>query len=689
MQTTSAGSNSCCANPKLSKAMFTLKPPSDSDAPVYLIDTEVTPAPHVEPVAAPASIDVEPPPSPSKPAPPRRATAAVALGFHVEARALHGVLMQPATHGYEVLRQFTRQRIGSDSEYGGGGPEFDLPLDDGGVTMQIGASGADDLFMSGEFGALPDVAPGLDVTSSAAGHGGSPIVFELKDVLEECQAAGFDKPEISFVISQPDVEYVELTVPVEKKKTEKAESKSAQAKKKAKKGAGEVASSGSVKPERLLALLAEAYENPFDKERVGFIEMTPREGLRRFMAVVATNSETVTESIELLREQNGLRKVPFRTLDSEVSALAGLALLAHRAESGENYSIVRVGLDDTLVILLEGGRLHHAEHMRSVTTLDSPETICSRVLLQQDVQGIGTVHRVIISSEARESELVQGFAAFYPEAEVDTLSEGLAAVGVVGEEGPLMPAELPAAAAALRTLLRKERDTPFDGPNLLPARLQKRKRHARLVLSWHTLVAAVVLFLLVLFFTAQYFSQQRQIQEAENRLAAYPAELSMSAEQLQAEILDNQMRIDRTISALRALDSLLVGSDRWSNALSRTNIAVSNTAGTWISAWAPQGEIVSFEGYATSRDRVVSFAERMNGSIEQLSFDMIRDFPVYRYLIQVPVPSQLPQVTLYLREQVGSPVTSLAPLMEPLLSQPMHSGPVNNTPAVLDAPIEN
>src|SRR5690606_33708383 len=146
-----------------------------------------------------------------------------------------------------------------------------------------------DLFLDSEFASLglaEDVA--LDAAQPPR-KTAAPIVFELKDLLEECAAAGFERPALAFVAGAPDIDYVEVTVPDEdrkkgddKKKADDAKRKEAK-KAQAKKDAGAQASA-PVRRERLLALLPKS-DVAYDRDRVAFVPMTPRENLRRYLAL--------------------------------------------------------------------------------------------------------------------------------------------------------------------------------------------------------------------------------------------------------------------------------------------------------------------------------------------------------------------------------------------------------------------
>lgn len=556
----------------------------------------------------------------------------VTLGVHVRPDAVHGVFMRGPEDAVQVIHTSERGRniqAGFTPDLGGESDE--------GVQFSMGGfgngSGAADLFLESEFGDLANVAAQDDVAVSG-NQKSSPVVFEIKDLVDECITAKHGKPSVSFCLGTPYVDHVELVVPNEKSR-KKVE-----------------APKGDVKREKLLSLLAETYAGSFDKETAGFIPMTDLEGQQRYLGVVPSSADILLESLELLREQSGMRSIPLQSIDSEVSLLTGIVRWAIAPAEHENTAIVRVNDSDTLVILLHGEILHHQEHMLGVTTMDSPDTVCSRVLLQQDVQGVGNVHQVVVLTEHREAELMRGFAAFYPEARVTTLGEALVQRGVRPPSGQaeLQVASLPAIAAGIQQLLADDKDTPFGSNNLLPKRLRRIRRKLELPITWHTLLVAVLLFFAALFFVGVYFAQLRNIRQAEQRITAFPVELTQSPQQIQAQIDSLQREYTRITGTLNTIDSLLVGSDRWSRSVSHMARAANQSGGVWVEQWSPQGNTVRFTGHATSRNQVVQFAERMSGTIDELRFSEIREISVYSYILTATVPEELPMVALHLRE---------------------------------------
>src|SRR5690606_20920907 len=117
----------------------------------------------------------------------------------------------------------------------------------------------------------------------------------------------------------------------------------------------------------------------------------------------------------------------------------------------------------------------------------------------------------------------------------------------------------------------------------------------------------------------------------------------IAPEEIDADIATLQARIDsmdnlyKTYTrALEVLDTLLVGSDRWSRVRENTSKEASKVPGPWIESFQQRGMSIQLSGNATTRDHVVLFASRVNGTIESLVFSEIREAPVYTYSMTIP-----------------------------------------------------
>ncbi|MEL6616776.1 MAG: hypothetical protein AAFQ43_13620, partial [Bacteroidota bacterium] len=156
---------------------------------------------------------------PSKP----RGTQQVVLGVHVTTTHVYGVLVRDQGDGrYEALHTLSRARSqGSEDTSGAmtpsdvGTADLSGDFDDGSVQFGSGQ----ELDFTGEFdGIVSGNDMGVDMAAIGAPRvAAQPIVFELKDMLAEIARVGYDRPALAFSVAPPDVEYVEVLVPEDKK----------------------------------------------------------------------------------------------------------------------------------------------------------------------------------------------------------------------------------------------------------------------------------------------------------------------------------------------------------------------------------------------------------------------------------------------------------------------------------------
>ncbi|MEM8485654.1 MAG: hypothetical protein AAF564_08890, partial [Bacteroidota bacterium] len=577
------------------------------------------------------------------------------LGVMVTNRMLHAVLLQAEGESVRVLRRFTRQRVTKGAQAGimTSVPELQEDASSGGdFTIQFGdgTDAGSNLFLNSEFGG--GNASGLmDSEEDMAGGISSTFVLELGDILAECKDTGYEDPIVAFCADSSDVMHVELRSSAAEKKGKEEEE-----------GAGfRVENSDR---SWLLKVLGEQYQGGYEANRVGFLKMNSIEpGELRYLAVFPKQRDSVIATLLAMREQQNARLPTVRILDAEVPLYLGLARSALATSSVQtppertHSLIVRAGTEDTLVLFMRGSQLLHYESLRSLTAYESPETICSRVLLQQDEHGINEVQHVFLLSEEREEELVESFEMFFPDSRVSSLRQTVYELGDLGLDEANTSAIVGAVASALRLVPEDRFLGVFDEINLMPNRLIKRR--FKIPITWHIPVIGLLIMLTGLFFVYKYISIDKEIAQYQQMLAEYPAEIqSADANVLQARIDSFDTVTASYLNALTVLDDLLKGSDKWSRTLEQVSEATASVRGIWIDNWRPEGTELVIVGTSSARDRVVDLATNLDGDIESLTYSEIREAPVFSFRMRVPVIDDLPAAAKYLRNQVEGAIST-------------------------------
>ncbi|MEM1128765.1 MAG: hypothetical protein AAGI71_19130 [Bacteroidota bacterium] len=565
------------------------------------------------------------------------------LGVMATSRTLEAVLLKSTPDGPTVARRFSRQRTGRF----GGGSVGDLPsaaaipetaeagMSGGDFTLQIGNGGGgsgSDLFLGSEFGSLGQ--GGGDEAFRAESES---FALELGDLLAECQEAGFGTPTFVICLGTNEINTLEMRLPQE------ADSK----------GAKEAGDDGASKATRelpdestLLKAFKEQARGSFDEKTVTFVPLTPAEdGGLRCLALYPKEHNAASTTIQSMRKDR--QTLPGRRIaNSEPTLYMGMA---RALEATGTTLVVRAGEEDTLVLFMDGQQLSHYEVLRSLTTYDAAETICSRVLLLQDEYSIGEVEHVLVLSGEREEELSQSFEMFFPGAQVASMRSLLPGADDDIPEGD--SGSTPATIAALSILRNSGFEGHFPSTNLLEMTL--RGRGWQLPFTWPVLTLYALIFFTVFFFVGRFVSIQSEISSVETELAKYPPErLSANADALQGRIDSLQSIYLGYTGATRVLDSLLVGSDGWTRGLEGLVNNTAGVSGIWVESWQPAGGSLLLQGQAISRDRVVQMAERLDGDIETLTFNEIRTWPVYAFQMRVPQTRELPEAVTYVRSQL-------------------------------------
>lgn len=330
--------------------------------------------------------------------------------------------------------------------------------------------------------------------------------------------------------------------------------------------------------------------------------------------------------------------------DSEISSLLALVLTGMDKDDnavGEPTLVVRIGEDDVLVLVVEDGLLKQVDVLRSLSVHDGADMICSRVLLLQDEHGLDGLARIYLAG-TNDSVLLSSFGTYFQQAEVLSLSSE---IGRMSPSGSVVDAEvLPAIGAAFREVLDFTEDD-----NMLPQPLRQPRR--TIPYSWEVWTLLICLSLTALFFVGRFASQERVITSRYDRIEALTHDVQ-TASLLQQRIDSLQVAYSVNMKGLDVLDSLLIGSDKWSRTFDKLAQELSDIEGIWIEKWQPAGPVVAITGRATSRDRVVDLAHRLHGTMEEIIYPNEEE-AFYFFRMKAPIIDTLPQAAQYLRDHAA------------------------------------
>ena len=554
------------------------------------------------------------------------------LGVYLTPDTIDAVLLRASDAGEQVLHRMVRPRLRPG----------DTPSPDDFSSVLPGMKTSDEVDFTLEVGSGPDDLdrsnPGLRSLQHGEDDDNPLFTAQLREILADCEAHGFGTPDLAFCVDTPDVASVEVTVPPAALEKQTLWTRAA------------ALTSGKNNEERvLLEALQDTYDAPFDADRVAFIPMTPTGPDRRVLALVPTAQDAVAPTFRALAATDETVDAAGRLLDAEASLLAHLAATHVPAAPTETTAVVRVGSEDTLLLFLTGPELRRLERLRSLTSFDPAETICSRVLLHQDEYRIKEIDHVLLAGGPRDGRLAERFQAFYEDATVHVLHDVLQDDTVTIRPEVTLTPDAALALAVARRMLHAPAVNLFGD-------VAHTRRRAPSGLAWHTVAVLGLLFAVALFFGWRYTERQQEIAQVEQRLALSPVEMpDLSPEALQFRV-DSLNTVHRTYNrALDVLDSLLVGSDEWSRAIERTARLTDEIDGLWFDNWSIDASTIKIQGHALKRSNLAALTRALEGTVQELKFTDIQGARAYPFLITIPRHIEMPEVTLRLRDEALAP----------------------------------
>ena len=572
-----------------------------------------------------------------------------ALGFFITDSTLDAALLRSTGMGIHVVKHFSRMRV--RPEEGMSSLTKAIPglksSEDADFTLEIGSTSAvgEPNFLASEFGSLENKPLTHDLKKMRGDAGFSPYIPQMRAILQECEAAGYAGLPMAFCNGASDVSYIQVKLPSGKlKRRKKADAQTE----------GPDVITGAQR-RQLLQALDTQFDGTFKPAEVGFLPLAPYNGQDRFLAVVSNPKGALVPTLESVFGAADPTPPSACLADAEVSHYIALVRRGLLPDQKQKTALVRVGTEDTFIVFMQGRELLHYERIRSLTSFDSPDTICSRVLLQQDEKKVGDLQQLYVHLDGRSEHLIESFKRFFPDAEVSTLGKVLEDVGITlpeEEQDGLRGRWVSAVSMGVRILQDwdSQDETHF---NLLPSGLLRSFRKSS-VFAWHTIGMLILLFLSTAFFSMQYVNKTSDIERHRAELQTNPVSAPVAdATVVQSRIDSLQFAYQKYTQVLSALDSLLIGSDRWTRMLEKTSASTHDVSGIWINSWVPQpdGATIRLEGNALSQARIVKFTRQLEGSIDKVTSARINDIKLYNFSLVAPMPSEMPEFLRYLREQ--------------------------------------
>ncbi len=360
------------------------------------------------------------------------------------------------------------------------------------------------------------------------------------------------------------------------------------------------------------------------------------------LCIVREDGMSLINSLDNIKNYLGGRMPLIAGIDSADVSLMNVVRQNYDLQVNEVTVIVYVGVEFTRLIFMRGDRFYQFAPIlgEGYDSPNLPNTVYSRLLLEQDNLGLPQINRIILAGESHRIEFKDFLLQQLPDQEVDYLLLPMLDTSLLPAEQQV---EISAFAiplgAAWKSLVKD--NGLFYNVNLLPDAVKEGQRVFKL--AWHGYLLLASLFVAALFFTWQISAKSREIRDLSD---AFTIKESQHAENVQlANSIDAlQQQLGRYKASLALYDSIVPGSERWSHVLTKLSHGVDDLNSLWVTEFnGAKDPSIVLNGFTTQRTRIPRLAALFdNAVLREVTVQAIRDQEVYRYSIDIPASAAAP-----------------------------------------------
>ncbi len=326
----------------------------------------------------------------------------------------------------------------------------------------------------------------------------------------------------------------------------------------------------------------------------------------RLLTIIRDSTLKVINLLESV--QKGIaKKISF--LESAEISLVKLVIEIYLCIRVQISLIVYALRDYIRLIFMRGNLIYSISNLieAGLDTGNIANTIYSRILLEQDNLQLPKINNVILSGESHEANLAD-FLRRNLSGNIHIEYINFQKFGVPGMESVLSRFSV-AIGSALRAL-ETENEFFYD-VDLTPEKLLKSNKGGRFgLLGWVAMIFIAIMTCFATISAHKQFTELGEIGKKNEFQQAELDELNRVEERLNAE----KTKLTNYDKALVIIDSLMIGSNTWSDFLSDLTQTTQKIGGIWVSevSFEPQTSKVKLKGYSTGRERIPQFSKAFN-----------------------------------------------------------------------------
>lgn len=356
------------------------------------------------------------------------------------------------------------------------------------------------------------------------------------------------------------------------------------------------------------------------------------------LCIVREDGLSLINSLENIKGFMGGRPPLISGIDSADVSLMNLVRMNYEFQPQDVCVVIYVGVEFTRLIFMRGGHFYQFAPIigEGYDSPNLPNTVYSRLLLEQDNLAIPHISRIILAGESRRINFKDFLAQQLPDQEIDYLLMPMLDASPLSAEQQESISEFAVPIGAAWRIADQANQDMYQ-VNLLPASVREGQRVFKL--GWHGYLLLGLLFLSTFLFTWQITGKERAIKEMKESLTLKESQRAEN-QTLSNSIQALQEQLTRYKASMALYDSLVPGTDRWSKILTQLSHGVEDLNSIWLSDLnATKDGAMALNGFSVYRTRIPRLSTLFDNSLlRQVNVQAIREKTVYKYNIEVPTP---------------------------------------------------
>jgi hypothetical protein len=323
-------------------------------------------------------------------------------------------------------------------------------------------------------------------------------------------------------------------------------------------------------------------------------------------------------------------RIPF--ISAGDVCLASYVLNKYNIQPDKNYLIVHIGIDSSRIIFISNKTIKHISSYLGigVQTAGFHDIIISKINLEMDVAQISDIDKIFLAGEVVETTVQLTFYGSFPLAEVEVIKFDELDLSALPEEKREQIPVYAFCIAPLFFLLQKDK-SKVPRVNLLPYDLIEAQKIFKLNPVGYFLL--LLIFVAVVLFTQKYITNKNQLQVLQTEIQSKQFLIAENAELVNR---GNQLsqRIEAGLKIQRAIDTLILGAERWTEILMKIQEYQPDRRRIWLTSFAASDEGVKITGVGVNKYTIPDFSDHLDKALlKSMISQELRDREINRFEI--------------------------------------------------------